>query len=122
MKFEQTAIDLRKLRKEAPGTPPYVRMPNEPQGDEAEPEATACFLIAYGRNRKVGRLHRVGGCHRARTLDFLDFVYVDDEVPDEDSYTAVCGSAGCWPKGMTEKVIATVDSSSRSSSSSLSTV
>ena len=93
-------------------------MPNEPDAGEVEPEPTSCFLIAYSRGRKVGRLHRVGGCHCARTLDFLDFVYVDDDAPNEDMYTAVCASPGCWPKGLTEKIITKADSSSASSSSS----
>ena len=69
-----------------------------PPGLEAGPgeeETEAKYIIVYTRGRKCARLHSVGGCWRARQMEFADYEMIEEDLPDRSKYNAVC--RGCWP-------------------------
>ena len=83
--------------------------------DDAGIEADTAYLIAYSKGRRVARLHKPGGCHHARSLNFVTWEAVAlDPVPPE-MYTDVCKH--CWAQGELPGVSSSEDGSSSSASS-----
>ena len=77
-------------------------------------EEAGRYLIVYTKKRKVGRLHKVGGCGWASRRTPLDSVYFD-EIPDPGEYD-VCQR--CWCHIANQMTAAASESAGEGSGSS----
>ena len=74
---------------------PEPSLEEEPEAKDDGGDGEVRYLIVYTHNRKVARLHRAGGCWRARRRDFQDFDLIEVEPAPRDMYNTYCTS--CWP-------------------------